>query len=102
MAITQATVTLAGATIYTSSGASAITAAFLLNDHSSAVTINLHVVKSGQTAAASNKIIKSLSINAADTYVIDTEKLLLDNGDFLYASADVDNVVYATVSHIGV
>jgi len=102
MAISQATVALAGATIYTSSGQSAITAAFFLNDHSSAVALDLHIVKSGQTAAASNRIIKSLSINAADAYVLDTERLLLENGDFLYASADVDNVVYTTISYIGV
>lgn len=102
MSITQETVTTSGATLYTSSGASAITAVFFMNNHTGVVVLNIHVVKSGETAAASNKIIKNLSLPADDSYVIDTEKLILDNGDFLYATADVDSVVYSTISHIGV
>jgi len=101
MSITQGTVSSSGTAVYTSTNSTAITAVFLMNDHSGAVVIDVHVVKSGGSAAASNKIIKSLSINAADSYVLDTEKLLLDNGDFLYVNADVDAVVHATISHIG-
>jgi len=102
MSITQGTISSSGTSIYTSSNTTAITAVFFMNDHSSTVVLDIHVVKSGGSAAASNKIIKSLSINASDSYVLDTEKLLLDNGDALYAIADVDAVVHATVSHIGV
>lgn len=102
MSITQGTVTTAGADVYTSSGATAITAAFIMNNHSGSVVIEIHVVKDGASAAATNKIIKNLTIAAADSYVLDTEKLLLDDGDSLHISADVDSVVYTTVSHIGV
>ena len=90
MSIEQQTITTAGSTLYTSSGGSAITAMFFMNNHSGAVTIQLHVVKSGG------------SIAAADTYIIDTEKLLLDNGDTIQATADVDSVVNVTTSYIGV
>lgn len=102
MSITQGTVTTAGADVYTSSGETAITAAFIMNNHSGSVVIEIHVVKDGASAANTNKIIKNLTIAAADSYVLDTEKLLLDDGDSLHISADVDSVVYATVSHIGV
>jgi len=102
MSIEQQTITTAGSTLYTSSGGSAITAMFFMNNHSGAVTIQLHVVKSGGSIGATNKIIKDLSIAAADTYIIDTEKLLLDNGDTIQATADVDSVVNVTTSYIGV
>jgi hypothetical protein len=102
MSIAQGTISSSGTTVYTSTNATAITAVFLMNDHSGTVVLDVHVVKSGDSAAASNKIIKSLSINAADSYVLDTEKLLFDNGDALYVIADVDAVVHTTVSYIGV
>ena len=102
MSIEQQTITTAGATLYTSTNSSAITAMYFMNNHSGTVVIQLHVVKSGGSISAANKIIKDLSIAAGDTYVIDTEKLLLDNGDSIRATADVDSVVNVTTSYIGV
>jgi hypothetical protein len=102
MSIAQQTITIAGSTLYTSTGGSAITAMFFMNNHSSTVVIQLHVVKNGDGISATNKIIKDLSIAAGDTYIIDTEKLLLDNGDSIRATADVDSVVNVTTSYIGV
>jgi hypothetical protein len=102
MSIAQQTITISGETLYTSSGGSAITAMFFMNNHNSTVVIQLHVVKNGDTISTNNKIIKDLSIAAGDTYIIDTEKLLLDNGDSIRATADVDSVVNVTTSYIGV
>ena len=102
MSIEQQTITTAGATLYTSTNSSAITAMYFMNNHSGTVVIQLHVVKSGGSISTANKIIKDLSIAAGDTYVIDTEKLLLDNGDSIRATADVDSVVNVTTSYIGV
>lgn len=103
MAIAQEVITTAGATLYTSaSGSSAITAMYLMNNHSSTVVVQLHIVLSGGSIGTSNKIIKDLSIAAGDTYVIDTERLVLGNGDSVRATADVDSVVYSTISYLGV
>ena len=102
MSIEQQTITTSGSTLFTSSGSNAITAMYFMNDHSGTVVIQLHVVKSGGSISSANKIIKDLSIAAGDTYVIDTEKLLLDNGDTIRATADVDSVVNVTTSYIGV
>lgn len=102
MAIAQATVTTATATLFTSSGTNAITAIYLMNDHSSTVTVQLHVVTDGDTIGNSNKIIKNLQIAAGDTFVIDTERLVLSNDDKIQATADVDSVCYSTISHVGV
>lgn len=102
MAIAQQTVGTGATAVYTSSGSSAITSVYLMNDDASPVTIQIHVVKDGDTAAATNKIKKDLSITAADTYIFDTERLILDNGDSLQISASTGSVVQATVSYIGV
>ena len=102
MSIEQQPITTSTATLFTSSGANAITAIYLMNDHSNTVTVQLHVVTDGDTIGNSNKIIKNLQIAAGDTFVIDTEKLLLDNNDKIQATADVDSVCYSTISYIGV
>lgn len=102
MAIAQQTLGTSATTLYTSSGVTAITALYLMNDHSGTVVVQLHVVESGDTAAAANKIVKNLSIAAGDTYVIDTERLVLGTGDTIQASADTNAVVYSTISYVGV
>ena len=102
MAIAQNTAGTSATTVYTSTNTSAITAIFLMNDDASTVTIQVHVVADGDTASASNKIIKDLAILASDTYVFDTEKLILDNGDTIQVSASTSSVVHVTTSYIGV
>jgi hypothetical protein len=102
MAIAQQTLGTSATTLYTSSGVTAITALYLMNDHSGAVVVQLHVVENGDTAASANKIVKNLSIAAGDTYVIDTERLVLGTGDTIQASSDTNAVVYSTISYIGV
>lgn len=102
MAIAQNAITTAGATLHTSSGTTAVTAIYLMNNHTGTVVVQLHVVTDGNSIGASNKIIKNLSIAAGDTYVIDTERLVLDNNDTIQATADVDSVVYSTISYVGV
>lgn len=102
MSIAQQTVGTGATTLYTSTGSSAITAVYFMNDDASTVTIQVHVVLDGGTAGATNKIIKDLSIAAGDTYIVDTERLILDNGDTIQASASTGSVVHATISYIGV
>jgi len=89
-------------TIYTSSGTTTTTAVYFMNNHTSTVTLQIHVVLSAESAANSNKIIKDLELAASDTYVLDTERLVLGDGDSIQATADVGSVVYTTVSYIGV
>lgn len=89
-------------TIYTSSGTTTTTAVYFMNNHSSTVTLQIHLVINSGSLATSNKIIKDLELAAGDTYVLDTERLVLSDGDTIQATADVGSVVYTTVSYIGV
>jgi hypothetical protein len=102
MSIAQQTVGTGATAIYTSSGSSAITTVYLMNNDAGPVTVQIHIVKNGESATVSNKIKKDLAIAAADTYILDTERLILDNGDSMQVSASVDAVIQATVSYIGV
>jgi len=89
-------------TLYTSSGTTTTTAVYFMNDHSGTVTLQIHLVLDSGSAASGNKIIKDLELASGDTYVLDTERLVLGDGDTIQATADVDGVVYTTVSYIGV
>ena len=102
MAISQATLGTGATTIFTSSGSNATTAMFFMNDNVSARTLNVHVVQSGGTAGTTNKIIIAVNIDGGDTYVINTEKLVLGNGDTIQASASAGSSIYATVSHVSI
>ena len=101
MAITQAgAIGTSATTVYTSSGQTAITCMFFMNDNASARTLDVHVVQNGATAAATNKIVKTISIDGADTYVVNTEKLVLDNGDMIQCVASHASSVYGTISSV--
>lgn len=99
MAITNTTLTTSAAALLDVAGEKAITVIYLYNSSSGAVSVNLHAVADGDTAADSNKFYGNLIIEATDTYVVDTEKLLLSSGDDIFASANVDGVVHTTVSY---
>lgn len=102
MAIAQNQLGTGATTVYTSTNNSAMTAIYFMNNHSSAVTVQIYIVPSGDSAAADTQIVKDLSIDAGDTYVFDTEKIILANGDTLQAAASTGSVVTVTVSYIGV
>lgn len=99
MAITNTTLTTSALALIDISGEKAITVIYLYNSSSGAVSINLHAVAAGDSAADSNKFYANLVIDTTDTYVVDTEKLLLSDGDDIFASANVGGVVHATVSY---
>lgn len=102
MPIAQSAVGTSPTTIYTSSGETATTVILLMNDHVSAVVVQVYVVPNGGTAQASTQIIKDLSIDAADTYILNTEKFILSNGDTVQVTADTASAVYATTSYVDV
>ena len=102
MAIAQQLVGNTATTIYTSSGSSATTVIFFMNDNASARTLDVYIVPNGDSAGTSTQIIKSLSIDAADTYILNIEKIVLGNGDTIQATASATSSIYATVSYVGI
>jgi hypothetical protein len=68
-------------------------------------TVNIYVLPdddSTTTPTENNKIYNQLTIQATDTYIIDTEKLILANGDKIFIELpDSSGQVVATISTIG-
>ena len=102
MAIQNANVTTVATSVYTSTGNSATTTVHFCNYSAGAVTANVWVVQNGFTANNINMIYSNIAITGTNTVVIDTEKLILGNGDAVYANASANLSVGATVSYIGI
>lgn len=102
MALSQLTLTTSASAVFTSTGNSAVTTMYLCNYSGADVTVTVYLVASGGSASNSNIIYKNVTIAASDTYIIDTERLVLANGDTVQALASSNTSVTMTVSHVGV
>ncbi len=102
MALAKATLGTSITDVYTSVNDSATTSIFFTYDNATARTIDVHLVAGGGAADATNRIIKELSINGGDTYILSAEKIVLSNGDKIRALCSHATSVYATVSYVGI
>ena len=104
MAITNSLLTTgSAANVYVSSGSSAITAMYLCNIDTTARTFDIYVCPSGNTLTpASTRIYSGVQIQAGDTYVVDSEKLILSSGDMIKANTSGSSAIAMTVSFIGI
>ena len=109
MAITQTRIDgsaehLANA-VFTATADTAVTTIHLCNISTTDAVINIYVLPddgSTTTPTANNKLYNQLTIQTTDTYVIDTEKLILANGDKIFIELpDSTGQVIATISTIG-
>lgn len=102
MAITNGYLTTNVAPIYTSVGNTAVTTAYFCNLDSSARTFTLFIVPSGSLGGANNCVYSGVQVASQDTYVIDMEKIILGNGDFIAANCSANTAIVATISYIGI
>ena len=91
--------------VFEATADTAVTTIHLCNVTVSDATVNIYLLPedgSTNTPTENNKLYNTLTIQATDTYIIDTEKLILGNGDKLYiVCPDSSAQVVATVSTIG-
>lgn len=102
MAIQNTAVTTTAASVYTSSGNSAITTIHLANYTNASVVANVYLVPSGGTASNATIIYPNQTITAYNTLIIYQEKFIMSNGDAVYANCSAANSLTATVSSIGI
>jgi hypothetical protein len=102
MAIKTSNVTTVATSIYSSTGSTATTVIHFCNYANNAATANVWVVPSGSSANSINMIYTNVTITSFNTMVIDTEKLILGNGDAIYANCSANLSVGATISYIGI
>ena len=103
--------------VYTSSGVNAITTIIVCNTgapptapsedptdetiRSADITLNL-IANGGGSSSDSNTIVKNLTIPAGETVFFSEERVVLGDGDSIYATASVGNLITITVSTLAV
>lgn len=102
MALSQTTLTTVAGAIFTSTGNSAVTTMYLCNYSATDRNVTIYLVQSGALPSNTNIIYKDVSIAAGDTYIIDTERLVLSDGDAVEALASANSSITMTVSYVGV
>ena len=91
--------------LFSATADTAVTSIHLCNLTSEDAVINIYLLPSDGTSTVpteNNKIYNTLTIQATDTYIIDTEKMIMSNGDKLFVqNADSTGQVTVTLSTIG-
>ena len=104
MTILTTDVTTAVATVYTSTGNTAVTYLNLCNYSVANVTANIYVVPNSGTPGSLNQAVQNLQINVGDSYQLysGSEKLLLSNGDSVQVNASSNTSVTAIASYTSI
>lgn len=105
MAITNAiltTGTAANVLYSTSTSSKAVTAVYLCNPTGAAVTANVYVVPAGNNSIGNCLIYSNLIIASSDTSIADSERLILEAGDAVYANCSAVNGIIMTISSVGI
>lgn len=109
MSINVANVGTSATLVYPSIGNTAITFLSICNYSGNSITANLYVVPNGGTAGNTNIVLSSIEltgngVNGGDTYQLyqAAEKLLLGNGDSIYATANIANSVTIVTSYTSI
>jgi hypothetical protein len=92
--------------VFQSTGQQVVSVMYICNtsDTIGNVSVNVYCINSNDSSAGSidNTIYSKLEITQNDTYVISTEKLVLDNGDEVEVEANVADVITVTVSSFAI
>ena len=99
MALTSTVLTTNTASVFTSNGENAVTAIYLCNTGDTAIQFNIHAVPNGTMADNTNLIYYQVPLSGKDTYVIDSEKLILEK--FRYTTGKNSRSVNYTKCWIG-
>ena len=104
MAITNSLITTGdAANVYVSSGSTAITAIYLTNVDSTARTFDIYACPSGNIVTPiETRIYSGVQLQTGDTYVIDSEELIMGSGDMIKANTNGSNAIAMTISYIGI
>ena len=102
MAITNSQLASATTTrLFLASSQQAITTMIFCNtDPVNDTSVDVYVVPYGKNANPTTQIMKGVPIPAGETFVLDTERLILEINDAIYAQASVDMIITATVSSL--
>jgi hypothetical protein len=103
MAITNFQVaTTTGSAAFTASADTAVTVIYITNKSNTDGTVDVYVTPNGASVSENHLVYTQLSVKARDTYIIDTEKMILETGAKIYVVAPDSAAQFnATISTIG-
>ena len=79
------------------------TGAVTITDESiNRTTVDVFLVKSGNTPTAANQIVSNVTVPAGETVFFSDEKIILDGGDEIHVKANDANLITVTVSSLPV
>jgi len=91
-----------GSAAFTASADTAVTVIYITNKTDGDGTVDVYVVPNGASVSANHLIYSQLTVKARDTYIIDTEKMILESGAKVYIAAPDSAAQFnATISTIG-
>jgi hypothetical protein len=87
---------------FTASAETAVTVIYITNKTDGDGTVDVYVVPNGGSVGEPFKVYTQLTIPARDTYILDTEKMILETGAKIYIVAPDSAAQFnATISTIG-
>ena len=103
MAITNFQVaTTTGSAAFTASADTAVTVIYITNKSNTDGTVDVYVTPNGASVSENHLVYTQLSVKARDTYIIDTEKMILETGAKIWIAAPDSAAQFnATISTIG-
>lgn len=103
MAITSVKLQTTNANVVygTSAQTKAVTALYLCNITGATETANIFVVPAGGTPAEC-RVYSNVQIAGTDTHISDTERIILDAGDSIWANCSTNDAIVMTVSTAGI
>ena len=89
--------------VFIATGDQAITTIIFCNtDEGAETSIDVYAVSDGDVVGASTTILRKLILPPTETFVMDAEKLILGDGDAIWAQATVNLIVTCTVSSVSI
>ena len=91
-----------GSAAFTASADTAVTVIYITNKTDNDGTVDVYVTPNGASVSANHLVYSQLTIKARDTYIIDSEKMILESGAKVWIAAPDSAAQFnATISTIG-
>jgi hypothetical protein len=86
--------------VFLADGQQAITTMIFCNITTQTNLLSVYAVPFGSNADITTQIIQDVEIPAAETFVMDTERLILEDNDSIFALSLFNNGITATISSV--
>jgi hypothetical protein len=73
-----------------------------IHDEDGQTVFDLHLVPQGQAIGDRNMVVRSLVLPAGETFTFDSEKIVLEEGDYINIAGESPTELAATVSYLEV